>query len=1420
MESLGLCFGATNLGYVLLTSGPGGREQIVMAGSKPHGGHPLKLAAAFRRKLGQMDKGRFCATGRKLRHHFDTLAISEPEAIERALQKLLPTVHPFRLLVSAGAETTIIYQLDAKSRIINARTGNRCAAGTGEFFLQQLRRMHLDPTVAADPGPPAEYFPISSRCSVFSKSDCTHALNSGVPAGEVLAGCCRMMADRILELLRKSPPQPTLLIGGCSRIGLLRHYLEKEIDGLSIPPEAPWFEAFGAALAAREKSFLSETGTKGKGFRPPPASTPKNELKPLSEGLALVCWQQRPEAEAETGDRTVLGLDVGSTTTKAVIIRRRDRMILASVYRRTAGDPITAIRRIYRKLEQQLGNNIILEGIGITGSGRKLAALHARRAAVVNEISAHAQGAAFYDNRVETIFEIGGQDAKYISLVNGVTCDYAMNEACSAGTGSFLEEAASEHLGIPVEKLATAAFRGRQPAAFSDQCAAFIGSDIKQAIQRRIPPEDIAAGLIYSICLNYLNRVKGRRPVGDTVFLQGGTCRNRALPAAMALLLGRRVVVPPDPGLVGAFGAGLEVDRQLDAGIFEPREIDLDGLAARECRRETSFTCPGDETCDRGCEIAGFRIDGRSFPFGGSCSRYEHGAKDKPLPAVDLVAWREKRLFRDYEATSGRDQRPTVGLNRSFLVHTYLPFYLNFFTGLGYRPILPTVIDPKAGHRPQAEFCAPALDAHGYFSTLLEQQPDFIFLPQVRGADGNNLHRFPRGDLEPACSCVLVQSEPFYLKTAFPEWPASRLLHPGLDFSQPLFTNLPAFLELADRLGVKRELVAPALARAAAAQNEFFSDLDRTGEKALLKPATTDRRPTIVIFGRPYNAFSHGANLDIPARFAARGCPVLPCDMLPWEEEEIAPELNLYWGLGRMILKGAARVARDPGLFAVYITNFSCGPDSFILSHFRECMGRKPALILELDHHTATAGIETRIEAFLDIIAGYRRSRDHAGSAKRITNFRPARLESRRGRAGVRTGENHWLPLSDPRVRVLVPAMSAHATELLAGVFARLGIRARALPAADAASLKLGRNHSSCRECLPLQSTLGTILDYLENRRPEEEVSICLMGSAAGPCRFGQYHVHIGRVLREKEIKNAALMTPSCLNGYTDFGNHFMAGVWRALVLGDLFDEMAATLAVAACNPETGMEVLRQEFADLRAVIAARPGLIRRQLAGAATRLRQIPRRPEATDLPEILLVGEIYVRHAPLALQGLQHRLADRDFILRTAGNCEWFEYIDWLRDKGLEGQRGPGLRRQIRFKRATSAGLRKLLAPTGLLGADTTGLEIILAAGRRHIAPELTCETILTVGTARAPAREKVCGVIAAAPFGCLPSRVAEAVLNGLIASENNRHRPPFLALECDGTPFSETITNQLEIFLLRARRFQTEMERKATSDIRKTG
>ena len=1423
MQSLGICLGASTISLIGLARDEDGRHRIALRRSRLHEGNPRRVLEEMLAHVENIETLRVAATGRKFRNRLNLSTIPEPEAVELACRHMLPHDHPYRVIVSAGGETFMIYHLDQEGRIQNIHSGNKCASGTGEFFLQQLGRMSLPLAEVKEMELPEKHYQVSGRCSVFCKSDCTHALNKGIPKNQVVAGLSRMMAGKILELLKKMPGESVMLIGGCAANQSMVQRLHEEIAELFIPDEAEYCEALGAALWAVNNETMP--------VRDLASVFDKKRLnlsclRPLSEYTAQVHFKEHPRGAAEPGDRTILGLDVGSTTTKGVIMRRRDKAILAADYLRTNGDPVGASRRVYESLARQLGAEVVIEGLGVTGSGRQIAGLHALTDGVINEIIAHATAAVHFDPEVDTIFEIGGQDAKYTYITNGVPSDYAMNEACSAGTGSFLEEAAKESLGLDVSEIGDTAYRATQPPNFNDQCAAFIGSDIKSSAQEGVPLEDIVAGLVYSICMNYNNRVKGNRPVGRKVFIQGGVCYNKAVPAAMAALTGKEMVVPPDPGLMGAFGVALEVERRIEQGLLSPAIFDLQELKDREVSYGQPFKCGGGKECDRGCEIARIEINGKTYPFGGSCNRYDNIIHKRTVETagLDLVIQRERRVFRDLAADDAEDLRPTVGINRSFLVNTFFPLFNRFFSELGFRLVLPDRVDQDGVDQRNAPFCFPVELAHGFMANLLAKKPDILFLPHIRGVKVSD-------DANISCTCPFVQGEPYYMRATFAAVADRPLLTPVFDFDKGFMANLDVFAEVTSSLGIGPDRTRAALQAAATEQEAMAADLREMGRKALAELEEDQERAGVVLFGRPYNSFVQVANKGIPAKFSTRGILIIPLDMLPFHDEKLPPEMNMYWAMGRMILKAAGFVQRHPQLFGAFLTNFSCGPDSFVITYFRDIMGTKPSLTLELDSHTADAGIETRIEAFLDIVRYYRQlaARDEKKEGEQ-DDYRQAMMEMRGEEAGVRTSNGQWLPLTDPRIKVVLPAMGKFGTPLLAGSFARRGIRAEALPPADEDMLKIGRGNSSCKECLPLQTTVGSILHYLKNRaaRSDNEVTAYFMATANGPCRFGQYRFFSERAIARHRIPDAAVLSLTSDNSYGGLGNRFTLAAWRAIVIGDILDEVWATILAGAANREESLAILAREHQAILAVIHLGWPRIAGQLKKSAAALGRIRLHTPYADLPKVSLLGEIYVRHDPISLQNLIERMADQGFALRTAQTSEWIKYVDWLVRNNIEGRRTLPWWSRYWVKIYFDRQIRKLLAPCGLFHYEEK-VEVgpLIEAGSRFISPQLSSEAILTVGAALHEILNPSCGVISIGPFGCMPNRLAESILSEKFTSTEKKaamnghdhghrlslllekeQRFPFLAIETDGNIFPQIIEARLEAFCLQARRLNETM------------
>ncbi|HOJ51277.1 MAG TPA: acyl-CoA dehydratase activase [Syntrophales bacterium] len=1417
MNSLGICVGATTISLVGLKLLADGSWRKEFGYVFPHHGNPRVALIEKMRMLSLSLYDRVAVTGRKFRHYIDLPSISEAEAVEMALKQLNGRLPAVDAVVSAGGETFMVYVVGQEGRISSVKTGNKCASGTGEFFLQQLRRIGLTVEEAVRMAKEEKPYRVSGRCSVFCKSDCTHATNKGVPKGRIVAGLCEMMAGKIMEILRPLSPHRVMVIGGMAQNEVVMGLLRREVKELIVPEEAPYFEALGAAFWAAKASH---------GEKPRKVATDPEKLiragkssfnfhPPLKETAHLVEFRSLERGTPQRGDRCLLGLDVGSTTTKAVIVRTGDHRIVASVYLRTEGNPVRAARLCYERLIDELGplaEDIHLIALGVTGSGRQIAGLHAMTQGIVNEIVAHARAAIFFDPTVDTIFEIGGQDAKYTFIRDGMPADYAMNDACSAGTGSFLEEAARESMGVAMEEIGALALQANKPPNFNDQCAAFISSDIKTATHEGISREDILAGLVYSVCLNYINRVKGNRAVGENIFMQGGVCYNKAVPLAMASLTGKKIVVPPEPGLMGAFGVALEVERWLAMGLLKESKFSLKALRERELDYKEPFFCDGGkEGCDRRCEIARIVIDGKIYPFGGACNRWYNVRNRIQIEAGrgDLVRKREEIVFRRPRVSQSGEQK--IGLNRSFLVNTYFPLYAHFFSALGFDVVIPDEVDERGCDLKRAPFCYPAELAHGFFGRLLKMGVDFIFLPQVKGIE-------VEGDTHESNACPLCQGEPYYLRSAFKEdellvsyLKKGRLLTPILNFSRGLEAMEEVFLDVGKYLGKKESKIREAYREAIRVQREAMAEVKEEGHRLLNNLSSHPSSFAVVIFGRPYNAFVSEAHKGIPHKFASRGIPVLTLDALPIEDEE-APK-TMYWSAGRKILKAAQFVSRHPSLFACYITNFSCGPDSFILTYFARRMKGKPFLVLELDSHVADAGLETRIEAFLDIVRNYREL-----EKRRANEVRP-RSEKRRAyfdyeRQVVVDSRGRAYPLTHPRVHLVMPPMGSLVNVIGTAIFRSKGIRATPLPRADEGVLKLGRGHTSCKECLPLLLTVGSLLNYLKERKDQDELLVYFMPTAGGPCRFGQYSPFTEELLDSLGIEDVAIYSIHAEDGYMrHLDNDFTLALWSGVVINDILQDIYSLLYTCAHQRDEAMEIYHREVEGLIRVFETEPRYEALSIAlrSGLEQLSQIPLQGSLRDTPAVLLSGEIYVRHDDLSRRHLVELLGEEGFVCKVSSILEWVYYTDYCYRKGLSPLRPKGkdwwkiLMRAFWMRRYERL-YKSIAASYGLMPYRLEKIRQVVSTGGRFLHPALTGEAILTVGAAMAEVPTEYCGAIAIGPFGCMPNRLAESILS--VEMGNDR---PFLAIETDGNPFPQMISARLEIFVLQARRVFEEMRRR---------
>lgn len=896
----------------------------------------------------------------------------------RAIAKGMRLFHPeVRTVFEMGGQTSKYLRLDPSTQsnhmgIIDYQASGECAAGTGSFIDQQASRLRYS---IEDVGPAACNAPgaarIAGRCSVFAKTDMIHAQQKGYSTDQILRGLCEAVARNFKSSIVKGRrvASPVAFIGGVSLNQSIRDALREAFklqeEDLIVPELYSWMGAVGAAMLETE---AKEKSTGHQFHSHPHTETPEKAIghKPLSMENVLLLRNQVEKVELPASDERVeayLGIDVGSVSTNLVAINDAGA-VLKEIYLYTEGRPIEVVTHGLSEIEAELGSSLDIRGVGTTGSGRELIGELIGADSVNDEITAHKTGATFVSEHmgmesVDTIFEIGGQDSKFIRIEKGVVVDFTMNEACAAGTGSFLEEQA-EKMGISIkEQFAKLALDSTNPAHLGERCTVFMERDVMALLLKGSKVGDLAAGLAYSVALNYLNRVVRGRKIGDVIFFQGGTAYNDAVAAAFSQVLGKRIIVPPHNGVVGAIGAALIARDRMRESSHRSRFRGYDLGQVRFTSRD--FVC---RACSNYCDIKEFTIEGQRTYWGDQCSdkfRKPTHSDRKPV-VVDLIEHREKLL--EAPLASPVDGRPTVGIPRAMYFYDRFPFWCTYFQELGFNVVVSSPTDRRTAvagaEMAIAQPCFPVQIAHGHVKELLQKEVDFILLPNTVNAEAAK-------STTPSHLCPWNQTLPFVVRVV-PEIDEShvKFLAPTVHYRYGQEFVAKELARFACELGMTARKNNLATRAAYASQQDFDQALVTMGEQALAALKNTGE-PGIILIGRPYNLYDRSVNCDIPRKLRKTyGVNVIPMDFLPLDEEDITEvNDNMYWNSGRRILAAALVAGRFPNLHLIYISNFKCGPDSFIKSFLNEA-ACKPSLVLQFDGHSNDAGFITRCEAYLE----------------------------------------------------------------------------------------------------------------------------------------------------------------------------------------------------------------------------------------------------------------------------------------------------------------------------------------------------------------------------------------------------------------------------------------------------------------------
>jgi predicted CoA-substrate-specific enzyme activase len=1392
----------------------------------PHGGKPLEALRDSYQSLGLHVHDEVATTGSGADFLGTLLGIPVADLCKATILGVRSRFPEVRNILDIGAGSVTLIELTDTGELKDVSTNSLCAAGTGSFLDAQAVRMGVkleeSQSFASTANPPA----IATRCAVFAKSDLIHRQQEGYGKEALWCGLCRGLSSTLLQTLLKGRRLKglTVVTGGVAKNQEVIRWLRALSDSdIATFEGAEFAAALGAAQIAAQNGRLpplrfpadrgEEPATRPQSRRPPlelvKSTYPSFRVAEswedeLGNEIRITRW---PGGDVVAG---YLGVDVGSTSTKAVLVDG-DGSVLVDVYRKTSGDPIGATKALFTALESIAGSRssrIEVMGCGTTGSGRKLVGAVIGADAVVNEISTHLAGANVTDPGVDTIFEIGGQDSKYIRAEAGIMRDSNMNYVCAAGTGSFVEEQAIK-LGYKVDEIGDLVM-GLAPPHTSDRCTVFMEQDVERLIRQGHTPAEALAAVMYSVVENYLQKVVGNRPYSrEAVFFCGATARNRGLVAAFEQLLGARVVVSPYCHVLGAYGVALltrermraqelapglnEPDRggeeraaqqattaraaQQATSAPEPAPAPSPGPPSRDVsapisrfkglnlsKREITLTQEDCTLCENSCRITYAHIQGeeQTPSWGYLCGRDPDASQKRrrteyePFRVRGRLAAKAFAMHRKVTGTS----TATVGIPSTLSTFSHGPLWQTFLANLGctVRFSRPTdeATREAAGALVGSEYCFPAKLAHGHVARLLESpEVEWVFMPHTVSEPVPPEH-------SNAFFCPVVCGLPAMARAALNvagHEGARRLLSPLVDLRWKEKRQVQELADhLAKPLGVSARDIRDAWRAGLAAQRRFEELCQRSGSE-ILEALAGEGRTVILALGRAYNLYDGGANLELPLKIAEKGYAIVPGDLAPIDGMLLGPEFkNIFWTYGQRLLKALLWARDHDNVFPVWFTNFKCGPDSFLLTYAERLMGEKPFLILELDEHGGDAGYLTRIEAFLDVV----RSKKGPFPTPRPLPWRIDPVETFRNRTV-------WVPQLHPVVAPLAAASMRGS-----------GFDARALPLEDDEALAVGRQVTRGNECIPMAVTMGRLLQTLREKGGDGSTDALFMPTGHGPCRFGQYNF-LERIVLEKEgFGELAILAPDNDNAYQGLGEKLRRRIWVVMVMGDILFKVGCRFRPYAQDP--GMiDGLLAESLRILEETAERGEPLNKAFHRALAPFRALPKPP--SNKPVVGVVGEIFVRCNIFSNQYVVSAIEEAGGEAWLAPFHEWVLYACYMHEKrAKEGWDVLGKARSYVKNRYLFESEHRLYEEVADLLGDRREPSVpdSIDAALPYASFNYGGETVITIGRAIKFLEEGAAMVVNCSPFGCMPGQI----ISGILTQVQDDYQKPVVNLFYDGS------------------------------------
>lgn len=1233
--------------------------------------HQANIQQAFAEELNKVTKefpdSRFCinitgSAGMGIGERIGVNFVQEVVAAVEVVNNIYPETHT--LIDLGGEDAKMVFFKEGKHPDI--RMNGSCAGGTGAFIDQMANLMNI---TIEELGKQAlnfeKIYPIASRCGVFAKTDVQNLISRNIPVADISASILHAVAlQSVTTLARGFDVRPKVLcIGGpLTFIPALRNSFREVLkisdNDFTIPDNGEYFPAWGAALyQEREIVFhdldvlieKSKNNTKVQSEILPALFSGEKEYREWKKNRKIKHLKFR-ELGSQKEIECFLGIDSGSTTTK-VVIMDIDANIIYRFYDSNEGNPlkkvVEGLEKFYKEAADK-GVKYTFLSSAATGYGEDLVKSALGLDYGIVETMAHLSGAQYVDPKVSFILDIGGQDIKSIFTENGVISNIELNEACSAGCGSFLQNFAAT-MDMSLEEFTESACLAKYPSDLGSRCTVFMNSKVKQSLRENAGMDDIAAGLAYSVvknCLYKVLKISNLKQLGDNIVVQGGTFRNDGVYRALELLSGKSVSSTDYPELMGALGAALYA-RSLwkKENAKEPLVIKHIVLPNANNIETKELQCKG---CTNNCSVLRFKFENGNICYAGNkCEKIFYNKNTGKKGGYNGFDEKNEILFNMEVNPDNIQHGKTIGIPRVLNMFDNYPFWHTLLTESGFNVRLSPestfpLYQKGVGSIMSDNICFPAKLVHGHILALIEQKVDRIFYPVVPKEEKEF------GGASNSFNCPVVSGYPEVVRSSME--PEEKY---GIAFDKPVITFSSdkalekACYEYLASLGVSKKVFASAFEKAMKVKTDIKIKL-RESQKELLEEAIKNNEPAFVVAGRPYHA-DPLIHQKVGQILSDLGALVFTDDVFRKEESKGFGKLNIVsqWSYPNRVVQAAMEVAKLPqNVQLIQLNSFGCGPDSFFMDETLDILKKagKNLTILRIDEIASPGSIRLRLRSLVESLKA-NTTTERKESGTEYTGYKVAYTQEK-----------------DRKKTILVPWFTDFISPFAPAIGELVGYKLENLPKSNKISADLGLMYGNNEVCYPSTLILGDIINALQSGNYDLQDIVLAITQTGGQCRATNYLAQIKSGLQNAGFRDIPVIALSSGESYQNEESEFYLD-WKKLIkiaidlvlYADWLQQMHSSISVREKKKGASQEVF--DFYIERGIDAVRansPKTLRRLMKEAVADFNNVPIHEK--NYTKVGLIGEIFLKYNNYAQANITEWLKSKEVEVSTPPLLDFF--------------------------------------------------------------------------------------------------------------------------------------------------------------------